>query len=62
MTVVSLSKPTLTYWRKPTKAEIKSGHNAIRSVEVPLSKALDDNCKPYDYVVWADGLRYYYNK
>ena len=52
---------TITYHRKPTKAEIKFGHGATHYKDFTLTQCTkpDGNYKKW-LICPIDGLRYYY--
>lgn len=56
------NRTTITYHRKPTKAEINFGHGAIHYKSFTLDECWND--KKDDFKRWLicpfDGLRYYY--
>lgn len=51
---------TVTYWRKPTQAEIKFGHGAIHYREFYPSEYVGKNGQVKKWLKsYSDGLRYY---
>lgn len=52
---------TVTYWRNPTKAEIKFGHGAIHYADFSVEDCCHEGTRvPKEWFVSPyDGLRYY---
>jgi hypothetical protein len=50
----------VTYWRNPTKAEIKFGHGAIHYRDFKVSECRNKESKLKKWFIADDGLRYNY--
>lgn len=50
----------VTYWRNPTKGEIKFGHGAIHYREFKVSECRKPDGKLKKWFIAGDGLRYNY--
>jgi len=54
------SKSVVTYWRQPTKGEIKFGHGAIHYRDFERSECSKPNGDLKKWFIADDGLRYNY--